>query len=144
MKMIFVWLLIAFGTAAALADGAAPTNDEIPTPSCDRIDYSHPDAYLPLNAHFGSKQHILKIAATIKGATSEEKLASIYTWVHSNLVYKADVPYEWRDFDRLVHDGNYGGCADYSVVFGARPRMWHSDGLGENASTPIGFANSRR
>ena len=31
-------------------------------------------------------------------------------------------PYEWRDFDRLVRDGNYGGCADYSVVFGSLAR----------------------
>lgn len=98
------------------------TADEIPVPSCDRIDYSRPDAYLPLSAHFGSKDHVLEVAATISGRTPEEKLVSIHHWIQSHLAYKADAPYEWRDFDKLLRDGNYGGCADYSVVFGALAR----------------------
>jgi hypothetical protein len=122
MKPTFAWLLITFAAAVALADSPAATNEKIPTPSCDRIDYSHPDAYLPLNSNFGDKDHIMKVAATIGGKIPEEKLAAIYKWIHSHLVYKQDTPYEWRDFDRLVHDGNYGGCADYSVVFGALSR----------------------
>jgi hypothetical protein len=122
MKTAFAWLLVTFATTAAWGDSPAPTNDEIPTPSCDRIDYAHPDAYLPLNAHFGNKEHILKVAATLGGKSPEEKLVSISKWVHANLTYKADAPYEWRDFDRLVHDGNYGGCADFSVAFGALSR----------------------
>jgi transglutaminase-like putative cysteine protease len=104
------------------ANGAHRTDNEIPVPSCDQIDYSHPDAYLSLSAHIGNKNHILEIAATISGKTPEDKLISIGRWIHSRLVYKADAPDEWRDFDRLVRDGNYGGCADYSVVFGALAR----------------------
>jgi hypothetical protein len=109
---------------AAPADDKSgnPTNDSIPVPSCDRIDYSRPDACVALGPHFGNKDHIMKVAAEVKGKTPEEKLLSIYRWIHSNLVYKADAPYEWRDFDRLVADGNYGGCADYSVVFGTLAR----------------------
>ena len=122
MKTTFACLFIAFAATAALADGTAPTDEQVPTPSCDRIDYLHPDAYLPLNAHFGDKGHIMKVAATLGGKTAEEKLVSISKWVHSHLTYKADSPYEWRDFDRLVRDGNYGGCADYSVVFGSLAR----------------------
>jgi hypothetical protein len=122
MKATSALLLIALTAAAALGDSPAPTGNEVPAPSCDQIDYSHPDAYLPLDAHFGDKDHILKVAAAISGKTPEEKLVSIYHWIHSNLVYKADAPYEWRDFDRLVRDGNYGGCADYSVVFGSLAR----------------------
>jgi hypothetical protein len=122
MKTTSALLFIALTAAGALADGQAPTNGEVPVPTCDRIDYAHPDACLPLNAHFGDKDHILKIAATIGGKTPEEKLVSIYNWIHANLVYKSDAPNEWRDFDRLVGDGNFGGCADYSVVFGALSR----------------------
>jgi len=103
-------------------NGKSRTNDEIPVPSCDRIDYSRPDAYLPLSAHMGSKDRILEIAATLSGTTPEDKLISISDWIHSNLAYKADVPYEWRNFDRLLRDGNDGGCADYSVVFGTLAR----------------------
>ena len=122
MKTTFAYLLITFAAAVALADAPGATGEKIPTPSCDRIDYSHPDAYLPLNPHFGDKDHIMKIAVALGGKTPEEKLASIYKWVHSHLTYEADSPYEWRDFDRLVHDANYGGCADYSVVFGSLAR----------------------
>ena len=122
MKAAFALLVIALAATAAAADSPAATDEKIPTPSCDRIDYSHPEAYLPLNAHFGDKKHIEQIAATLGGKTPEEKLVAISKWVHSHLVYEADAPNEWRDFDRLVRDGNYGGCGDYSVVFGSLAR----------------------
>jgi hypothetical protein len=64
----------------------------------------------------------MEIAATLGGKTPEEKLVSIYQWIRTNLVCKADAPYEWRNFDRLVQDRNYSGCADYSVVFGSLTR----------------------
>jgi hypothetical protein len=122
MKRTSALLLIMVTMAGISRSSQAQSNDEIPTPSCDRIDYSRPDAYLPLNAHIGSKEHIVKVAAAISGRTPEEKLVSIHRWIDSNLVYKTDVPYEWRDFDRLLRDRNYGGCADCSVVFGALAR----------------------
>ena len=122
MRTTFALLVVTFAVAAALGGCSAATDEKIPTPSCDRIDYSHPDAYLPLGANFGSKDHIMAVAAAIGGKTPEEKLISIYRWVHSHLTYKEDSPYEWRDFDRLVRDGNYGGCADFSVAFGSLAR----------------------
>ena len=85
MKTTFAWLIIAFAVAATLGGCSASTEEKIPTPSCDQIDYSHPDAYLPLGAHFGDKDHITKAAATIDGKTPEEKLVSISRWVHSHL-----------------------------------------------------------
>ena len=115
-------LLSPDAAAAPPKQGKGQPITEIPIPSCDRIDYSHPDPYATLIPHLGNKEHILKIAATIGGKTPEEKLVAIGRWVHSHLVYKADAPYEWRDFDRLLGDGNYGGCADYSVVFGSLAR----------------------
>jgi hypothetical protein len=121
MRTTVILLLIAL-TVAGTGFGPAQANKEVPVPSCEGIDYSHPDAYLPLSAQIGNKDHILEIAATINGKTPEEKLVSIYHWIHSNLVYKADAPYEWRDFDTLVRHGNYGGCADFSVVFGTLAR----------------------
>src|SRR5262249_22737736 len=30
--------------------------------------------------------------------------------------------YKWRNVDDLLRDGNYGGCADHSVIFGALSR----------------------
>lgn len=122
MKTTFASFLIGLAAAAASASTPAPTDEQIPTPSCDRIDYCHPEAYLPLNRHFGDKDHIMKVAATLGGKTPEEKLVAIFKWIHSNLVFKADAPYDWRDFDQLVRDGNFGGCADHSVVFGALSR----------------------
>ena len=114
-------LSILFVPARAVEPATEP-GSQIPATSCDRINYSEPKAYLSLDEHFGNKEHIAAVAGGLGGKTPEEKLVAIYQWVHSHLTYKADAPYEWRNFDRLVNDGNYGGCADHSVVFGALAR----------------------
>ena len=88
----------------------------------DRIDYGHPNAYVTVSATFGKPSTIRAIAATLRGATELEKLKAIHGWIHSHLVYKADAPDAWRNVDDLVRDGNYGGCADHSVIFGALSR----------------------
>jgi hypothetical protein len=96
--------------------------DDVPAPSFDRIDYSNPRAYLFLNDHFGSRDLIMKAAEAIKGSTPEEKLSAIHRWINSRFAYKADYFDEWRTFDQMLIDGFYGGCAQYSVVFGALSR----------------------
>ena len=120
---VFPGLLVpGYAADPAHEDVGKDAHGEIPVPSCDRIDYSRPDAYLSLSEHLGDEDHIRKIAATISGTGPEEKLVSIHQWMDDHLEYRSDTPYEWRNFDRLVQDGNYGGCADYSVVFGALAR----------------------
>ena len=52
----------------------------------------------------------------------EEKLTAVSRWLESNLRYDPNCAYEWRDFERIVDDGRYGGCADHSLVFGALTR----------------------
>jgi hypothetical protein len=119
----FLLPLFLLGPMLSFSEAAPDKDDErIPTPSCDRVDYSKPDAYLFLNNHFGSREQIMKAAAQIKGKTPEEKLVAIYQWVNSHLAYKADYFNEWRTFDQMLRDGVQGGCAQYSVVFGALTR----------------------
>jgi hypothetical protein len=115
-------LLLSAAMLSSSEPASGKDDEKIPVPSCGRIDYSKPKAYLFLNAPFGSREQIMKAAGEIKGKTPEEKLAAIYQWVNAHLAYKADYFNEWRTFDQMLQDGVQGGCAQYSVVFGALTR----------------------
>ncbi len=118
-------LPLLFGTAfiqAAEPEIQGKNAEEIPMPSVDRIDYSNPKAYLFLNDKMGSRDRIMKAAETIEGSTPEKKLLAIYRWIESKVSYKADYYNEWRTFDQMLDDGAYGGCANYSVLFGSLAR----------------------
>jgi transglutaminase-like putative cysteine protease len=93
-------------------------------PSCDfnRIDHGHPRSYLDLPPSIGSADRIRKIAAALPGKTPEDKLVAISRWMENHLRYDAQCAYAWRDFDSVVDDGRYGGCADHAVVYGALAR----------------------
>ena len=116
--------LLFSATFVWAAEPAAPESgaDEIPVPSFDRIDYSKPQAYLFLNDNMGSRDLIMRTAESIEGSTPEKKLLAIHHWIESRLSYKADYFNEWRTFDQMLIDGLQGGCAHYSVVFGALAR----------------------
>jgi hypothetical protein len=96
--------------------------DDVPKPVFDRIDYARPQAYLSLPASIGNKAHIEKVAAKLTGKTPEEKLIAIGRWIEGRLRYDARCAYAWRDFDEILDDGKYGGCADHAVFFGALAR----------------------
>src|SRR5262249_9419168 len=110
---MFLWAGL-FGRAAA--------NDDIPKPVFDRIDYAKPQQYLALLPSFGNKDHIVQIASKLPGKTPEEKLVAISRWMERTLRYDANCAYAWREFDGVVAEGKYGGCADHALVFGALAR----------------------
>lgn len=113
-------VLVGVVTAAVLCDARA--GDVIPEPRLDRIDYAHPEKYLDLPATLGSKAKIEKIAGEIQAATPTERLAAIGPWIDAHLRYDAGSFDRWRDVDRLLADGTYGGCADHAELFGAIAR----------------------
>lgn len=106
---------------AAAAQGAEPAAD-VPAPKFDRIDYAHEGKYLDLPATLGKRATIEKVAAEIKGKTPRAKLAAIGAWVTAHLRCDDRAAYAWRDFDGVLADGTYGGCADHAEVFGAIAR----------------------
>jgi hypothetical protein len=91
-------------------------------PKFDRIDYAHPEKYVDLPATLGKKATIEKTAAEIKATTPRKKLAAIGAWIDVHLKYDDHAANAWRDFDKILADGTYGGCADHALVFGALSR----------------------
>jgi hypothetical protein len=106
----------------AAAAGGASAGDEIPEPRLDRIDYAHPEKYVELTASLGKKATLEKIAGEIKADTPRAKLGAIGAWIDAHLKYDAKTFDRWRDVDKLLADGTYGGCADHAEMFGAVAR----------------------
>jgi hypothetical protein len=121
-KYLLPLLLCATFIQAAEPETPGKGGDEVPMPSFDRIDYSNPKAYLFLNDKMGSRDLIMLAAKTIEGSTPEKTLLAIHNWIESRFSYKADYFSEWRTFDQMLVDGQQGGCAQYSVLFGSLAR----------------------
>jgi hypothetical protein len=122
-KSLFLLFFYAAFIQAAEPELPSNGNDDVHTPSFDRIDYSNSQAYLFLNDRMGSQDRIMKAASQIEGTTPEEKLVSIHNWLESNVSYNANYGYDgWRTFDQMLDDKTYGGCATYSVLFGSLAR----------------------
>jgi transglutaminase-like putative cysteine protease len=115
------WLvaLILLATDGRRALGDEP---DVPKPAFDRIDYAKPKDYLDLPASLGDRDRIRKIAAGLKRESPEDTLVAISRWLEKNLRYNEKCAYAWRNFNQIVDDGEYGGCADHSIVFGALTR----------------------
>ncbi len=116
--------LVGIGAALTLSAALfAPAAEEaVPKPDFNRIDYAHPQNYLDLPATIGSREKILAIASTLKRKTPEDKLLAVGRWLEKNLRYDDKCAYAWRNFDAILEEGKYGGCADHAVVFGALTR----------------------
>jgi hypothetical protein len=112
---------LAFLVVVAMSRGASAA-DEIPTPRLDRIDYAHPEKYVALVDSLGKKTTLEKIAGEIKGDTPRAKLGAIGAWIDAHLKYDASSFDHWRDVDKLLADGTFGGCADHAEIFGAIAR----------------------
>lgn len=90
----------------------------VPAPSFDRVDHADPDA--ALGPAPGDRAR--RIVAELDAATFEAKLAAVARWMRAHLAHDEAYAYRWRDFDRIVDDGRYGGCADYAVVYATLAR----------------------
>jgi len=113
------------GLAAMLLSMGAPGAagaDDIPAPKFDRVDYAHPEKYIDIPAKLGDAATVRKVAAEIKATTPRSKLGAIGAWISSHIKNDDRAGYEFRDFDRILKDGTYGGCQDHAEVFGAVAR----------------------
>lgn len=108
----FLWIWWCMGVAVA-----APR-----PPSVDRVDYESHSAALALPASIGDRTAIEALARQIGGDTFEEKLHRIGQWMATHQKLDAEMAYTWRNFDSVVADGTYGGCADYALVYGVIAR----------------------
>jgi hypothetical protein len=106
-----------FSLALALLCFACPLlcADE---PVFDSIDYASPNKYLVIADTLGNADAIAKQAMELKGSTDRKTLANTLRWMKSHLKYDGDRAYEWRNFDTVVSQQCYGGCADQAITCG--------------------------
>jgi len=88
-------------------------------PTVDSIDYATPAKYLAIASTLGNEADIAEQAQTLKADSDRETIRSILDWMDANLRYDPDIAYQWRNYDQIVREGQYGGCADQSIVCGA-------------------------
>lgn len=87
-------------------------------PAFDSIDYASPTKYLVIADNLGDHDAIAKQAAELKAVEDRRTLANILDWMKTHLTYDADRAYQWRNFDTVVSERCYGGCADQAIVCG--------------------------
>ena len=87
-------------------------------PVFDSIDYSSPEKYLAIAESLGDLDAIAKQAEELKGTNDQKSLKNILNWMQSTLKYDGEQAYHWRNFDTVVSQGCYGGCADQAIVCG--------------------------
>lgn len=112
MKSLMLLIAIAlcsFSSTSVFAD----------QPVFDAIDYASPSQYLVVADSLGDREAIAKLATELKGSESRKTLENVLAWIDSNLKYDQKLAYEWRDFDTVVSQRCYGGCADQAIVCGA-------------------------
>ncbi len=111
MKSLFFLLAVVFC-------GSHGTTLWANEPVFDAIDYASPTRYLVIADSLGDREEIAKQAHALRGADDRKTLANILRWMEANLKYEKDRAYEWRNFDTVVSQRCYGGCADQAIVCG--------------------------
>ncbi|QDT44611.1 Transglutaminase-like superfamily protein [Gimesia alba] len=87
-------------------------------PVFDAIDYATPSKYLVVPDSLGNQAEIAAQALKLKGKSDRKTVLNVLDWMTGTLKYKADEAYHWRNYDTVVKEGCYGGCADYAIVCG--------------------------
>jgi hypothetical protein len=105
------WLLFVLGAIF-------PTPTQAAQPTVDSIDYSAPESYLEIAETLGDRERIMKQALKLKGRDDQATVRRVMEWMDTELSYDADKAYTWRNFDDVVREGCYGGCADQGIACG--------------------------
>ncbi len=123
-------VFLSVATTACQAATSTPGNPpvaasgaHVPIPTdFDRIDYKHPSKYLFTEFSKGSSTLSARIAAQLVRRSPKEELAAVSEWMSTALRVREADAYSYRDFDTIVSEGTYGGCADHALVFGTITR----------------------
>lgn len=82
------------------------------------VDYEHPSGHLSIPASLGNVTAIQKQANALKGRSAKSTIRNVLTWIHKELKYDGEKAYAWRNYDTVVEEQCYGGCADEAIVCG--------------------------
>ncbi len=106
MKRCLLFIFVCAGTLCA-ADV-----------SVDSVDYLAPAKYLEISDSLGDRARISAQAAELKGDSDLATIKNTLKWMDRNLKYDAKKAYKWRNYDDVMRDKIYGGCADQGIVCG--------------------------
>jgi len=101
-------MAVALLASAAIAD----------EPTFDSIDYSNPSKYLAIPPSLGNQADSRRQATELKATEDRTTVLNILNWMDAHLKYNGELAYEWRNYDTVIQQGCYGGCADQSIVCG--------------------------
>lgn len=87
-------------------------------PRVDGVDYASPKAYLHFPDSLGDREAILKQASALKGESDLDTIRNVLVWMDRTLKYEATKAYRWRNYDDVIREKSYGGCADQGIVCG--------------------------
>jgi hypothetical protein len=87
-------------------------------PEVDSVDYTTPEKYLDFPDSLGNKTVIKEQAEKLKGATDRDTICNVLDWMKQSLKYDGKMPYRWRNYDDMVREKIYGGCADEGIFCG--------------------------
>jgi len=87
-------------------------------PVFDSIEYDDPEQYLEIAESLGERERIAKRASALKSKDDVKTLSNVLRWMDVNLRYDEKQAYAWRNYDDVVDQGCYGGCADQAIVCG--------------------------
>ncbi|MEN6406971.1 MAG: transglutaminase domain-containing protein [Thermoguttaceae bacterium] len=87
-------------------------------PEVDSIDYAHPDIYRDFPDSLGDRAAILAQASKLKGKSKLQTIRNVLHWMDKNLQYDGKIAYQWRNYDDVMREKKYGGCADQGIVCG--------------------------
>ncbi|MHC4598858.1 MAG: transglutaminase domain-containing protein [Planctomycetota bacterium] len=125
-RALFSLLVVLIAGAVCAPARAEEKKDDPPAappkPDFGRINYESPGEYLAFTPEMGNERTIRLIAADLGHEDPVQRLINVHGWIKKNLRHDANAAYTWRDFDRMVKDGTFGGCADHALVFGALAR----------------------
>jgi len=106
MRIYFICLLLCTGIVYSSE------------PRVDSVDYSNPDKYLEIADSLGDRDKIVSNARELKGKSDFITIRNVLNWMERNLKYDPDKAYAWRNFNDVIKEKTYGGCADQGIVCG--------------------------
>jgi len=87
-------------------------------PQFGSIDYANPSKYLAWPDSLGDRTAMHAQAASLKADTDLETIRRVLSWMDKTLRYDGQKAYVWRNFDDVIREKAYGGCADQGMVCG--------------------------
>jgi hypothetical protein len=87
-------------------------------PQVGSIQYDQPSKYLAFPDSLGERAAITAQASLLKRDSSLETIRNVLNWMDRNLKYDAQKAYAWRNYDDVIREKTYGGCADQGIVCG--------------------------